>query len=223
MMEPHVPILRRVGLALLIYVGVRFVGLVADFAMGASHSVTIDLLSLTLGILLCYGNVRAARWVAFLMAFELTCAALTVLVGLPVAALLVRGLFAGVHFDLQLVWSLFVVVLDVVFALWVLRELRDPAVEAALAAAKRRSIRRAQRFGIGFGVGLVALGVAVLIPIAMMWPRWTQPAVEAAHRQLGDDWEISVRSFNWSSKGWQAHVVARRGEDVKELDVNSAQ
>src|SRR5438874_3623686 len=140
-MEPHVPILRRVGLALLIYVGVRFVGLIADFAMGASHSVTIDLSSLTLGILLVRGNVRAARWVVFLMAFELTSAALCVVVGVPVAALVVRGLLADVRFDLALVWSLFAVVLDVAFALWVLRELGDPAVEAALAAARRPSIR----------------------------------------------------------------------------------
>lgn len=214
-------ILRRVGVAMLIYLGLRTAGLVFDFATGASHSVTIDLLSLILGILLIRGSLGAARWVAFLTAFELGMTVLAVGVGVPLALVWWRRLFAGLHVGGDMAWGLVALALDVVFAVWVLRELRQPEVEEALAAARRGSIRRAQRWGLGFAAGSVVLMLAIAIPVARMWPRWTAPAVEAAHRQLGDDWQVQVTTYRSGPSGWKAHVIARRGDEVKELDVGS--
>src|SRR5512146_2108689 len=90
-------ILRRVGVAMLIYVGLRTAGLVFDFATGASHSITIDLLSLILGILLIRGSLGAARWVAFLSAFELGMTVLGLGVGVPLVLVWWRRMFAGLH------------------------------------------------------------------------------------------------------------------------------
>ncbi len=219
-MKPHELVLRRVGIALLIYVGVRTAGLIADFVTGASHSVTIDVLSLILGILLVRGSLGAARWVAFLSAFELATTAAAVVIGVPAALLFAREQLAELPLAVATVWALVVIVLDVVFALWVLRELRDPVVEDALFATKRGSIRRAQWWGTGFGLGLTVLVLAIVIPVATMWPRWTAPAVAEAHRQLGDDWEVHVVKYQSGSRGWSAHVVARRGGELRELDVH---
>jgi hypothetical protein len=44
-------------------------------------------------------------------------------------------------------------------------------------------------------------------------------AVEAARRQLGDGYAYQVTSFNVNGKAWRAHVVAWRGDEVKQLDV----
>jgi hypothetical protein len=218
-METHVSILRRVGIALLGYVVVRTVGLVIDFATGASHSVTIDLLSTILGILLIRGSLGAARWLAFICAFEVVTTAIVAVVGVPLALLF--GLLPW-HLDMQGAWQIAATILDVVFALWVLGELKDPIVGEAMAAAGRGPIRRAQTWGIGCALASLALAVAIAVPVAIMWPRWTAPARAEAHRQLGNDWDVSVTSYQSGSRGWRAHVVARRAGEVRELDVGSA-
>src|SRR5262245_11331872 len=79
-MESHASILRRVGIVMLVYFGIRTFGLAFDFATGVSHSFTVDLLTLILGILLVTGSLGAARWVAFLTAFELAGCAIGVVV-----------------------------------------------------------------------------------------------------------------------------------------------
>lgn len=218
-MASHVFILRRVGVAMLVYVGLRTAGLVFDFVTGASHSVTIDLLSLVLGLLLLRGSLGAARWVAFLSGFELAATALGFGIGVPLLLWFGRGLPSGFPVGASLWWGVVEIAFDVLFAVWVLRQLRQPEVEEALVWRQRGSIRRAQRWGVGFGGGMMALVAAILVPLALMWPRVAAPAVAEAHRRLGDDWAIQVTSYHWGPAAWKAHVVARRGDQVQELDV----
>jgi hypothetical protein len=219
-MELHRVALRRVGIALLVYLGLRTAGLFVDFVTGASHSFTIDVLSLILGILLLQGSLGAARWVAFITAFGLAMTIAGVVIGVPAAFFVAHGMWGHLMVAPHDVWGPFAIALDVLFAVWVLRQLRAPTVEEALAAAGRGSIRRAQRWGTGFGLGSIALIFAIMIPFMIMWPRITAPAVAAAHQQLGDDWQVQVTRYYTSSRaGWKAHVIARRGNEVKELDV----
>ena len=103
-----------------------------------------------------------------------------------------------------------------------MRELRKPDGRDILASVGRGSNRRASLWGGGFAVGMVASSVRSLLLAFSMWPRWTAPAVAAAHAQLGDDWQVSVRVDKTSTSRaghWHAHVVARAGDEVKELDV----
>jgi hypothetical protein len=216
-MEPH-EVMRRVGLALLIFFAIHAVGGVADFVTGSSHSFTIDLTALILGILLRRGSLGAARWTSFLYSFQLVSIAVCMVIGLPIGLWVAREQLGAMPV-LAIVWSLLCTVAEGVFAWWVVRELRDPAVETLLAKGGRGSNRRASWWGGSVAVGMVAILGAIGLFVYSMWPRWTAPAVAVAHAQLGDDWQVSVQQMSTSSSGWHAHVVARKGDQVKELDL----
>ncbi|HEY2748999.1 MAG TPA: hypothetical protein VGL86_30470 [Polyangia bacterium] len=211
-------ILRRVGNALLVFCAFHVAGVVADFFTRSGHSISIDLTALVLGLLLRNGSLGAARWVAFIFGMQLVAVVAAIVVALPLALWLARDQLSGLGVAAA-VWSVVEVVGEGVFAWWVLRELGDPAVEAALAASRRGSIRRASRWGGGVGAGCVAIGGAVGIMFYVMWPRWTAPVLTTANAQLGPGWQIAVQSMYRSPSGWKAHVVARRGGEVKELDL----
>jgi hypothetical protein len=230
-METHVSVLRRVGIAILVFFAIHTFGLAADFATGASHSFTIDVLSLILGILLVNGSLGAARWVAFLTGFQLVGMAVALFIVLPAVAFLFRAELAALpfasSFDVELgvgfAWAVAEVALEVAFAVWVVRELRDPIVEEALAKADRGSIRRATRWGGGFAVGLFALLGLALIPLSTFWKNGSARAVAAAQRQYGSDWEYTVVRMNSNQDGWSAHLVAKRGDETKEVDVGGSE
>ena len=212
-------VLRRVGIALLVFFGIHAVGGAVDFATGASHSFTVDLLSLILGILLLYPQPRRGGFATFVYAFELVSVAAGLGLGIPIVLWVARGQLSALPL-LGLLWSVLCTAAEGIFAWWVVRELRNPAVETILASVGRGSNRRASLWGGGFAVGMVAVVGAVALLAFSMWPRWTAPAVAAAHAQLGEDWQVSVVSYKSTSRaGWHAHVVARRGDEVKELDV----
>jgi hypothetical protein len=52
-----------------------------------------------------------------------------------------------------------------------------------------------------------------------MFEMVNEKAVAAAKQQLGDGWEIRVTQLNANNNAWRAHVVARKGSDIRELDV----
>ena len=212
-------ILRRVGNALLVFCAFHVAGAIADFVTSSSHSISIDLTALVLGLCLRNGSLGAARWTAFLFTLQLVTIGGGVLI-LPIVGWMARDQLSGLM-TLGVAWGVLMTAAEAIFAWWVLRELGDPTVEAALAGAQRGSIRRASRWGVGVGVGLLVITSAVGLVCYSLWPRWTAPAVAAAQAQLGPGWEISVRTINSSSSGWRAHVVARRGGEIKELDVHS--
>ena len=186
-MDQAYEVMRRVGLALMVFCAFHVVGAIADFASGASHSVTIELTALILGILLWRGSLGAARWASFSYAFQLVSVGVCVVVGVPVGLWIAREQLGAMP-PFALVWSLLSMVVECGFAWWVVRELRHPDVEKLLAAVGRGSNRRASVWGGSVAGGMMTIIAVLGLIVVSTWPRWTAPAVAAAHAQLGDDW-----------------------------------
>jgi hypothetical protein len=222
-LEPHVYALRRVGNVLLVYFALHLLSVLADVLLAQSHSFTLDVMSLVLGLLLRRGSLGAARFTTFVYALSVAFAA-----GAVVILALVVALHLGPHVPLSLGWGSLLVccwlgfwyVAELAMFVWILRELLDPAVEEALAAARRGSTRSMLFWGGGVGLAFAAL----LLPFAMLLGHFQaqfQPLVDAAvEKKLGPGWQVNISAFMKGPQHWKAHVVARKGKEVRELDLS---
>jgi hypothetical protein len=159
-MESYALVLRRVGVALLAYFALHLFTMVFDYAADTSHAFSVDLLSLVLSVMLLQGSLVAARWTAFFTSARLAATALGV-VALPLLVYTVPEVRRELGFDLGFVWGGAAVALNVGFDVWLLRELADAPVEAALVSARRGSIRRAATFGAALCVGVTLVAGTV--------------------------------------------------------------
>lgn len=211
-MDAHLPILRRLGILLLVFFGLHLASVILDGS--TSHSFSIDLGSLIFGLLLLSGRVGATRWLAFFTAFNLLGLLLA-----PIALLAIPFFRQIVHAagwaNLIITW-----LIEAGVDVYILLELRRPEIDDALRAVGRGPIRRCIYWGAGVcGVSMalfVGLWVSLIRP---MFDMINDKAVAAAKQQLGEGWEFQVTQFNSNNGGWRAHVIARRGSDIRELDV----
>lgn len=222
-MAPHLPILRRVGIVLLIYFGLHLFSLAGDLLSEQTHSFTIDLSALVLGLLLMRGNLAAARVATFLNSLTL---ALTAggLVALAVVFALHLGPrielpHASFHEWLLAIWTTGWCVADLGVTVWIVRELREPAVEVALAHDQRGSTRTSLRWGVGVGLALATLILPLAIVLHRVEAELEPLAFAAAEQRIGAGWQMQLVSFSKGPVRWTAHVTARRGDEVREVDV----
>ena len=224
-METHLAVLRRVGALLLTYAALHVLALAGDLLASQPHAFTVDVVALVLGLLLQRGSLGAARFTAFVHALALACAAGGLVALVVVLALhLVPHLWSrpsSAHEWLMLVWGAGWWLADVSVSLWIVRQLRSPALEAALARARRGSTTSSLRWGAGVGLLLATL----IVPAAMFVGRRQlslEPlAVAAVEQRLGAGWQVELVRMSTTPRGWSAHVIAQRGDEVRELDVGA--
>jgi hypothetical protein len=168
-MHSHLWVLRRVGTLLVVFGALHAFALAGDLVAEQPHAFSVDAATLILGVLLGRGHLAAVRVTAFVHALALA-AATGIFVALDYKIALHRLPPSLLHRPasfvewLPLVWSAGWLAADVAIAFVVVRELRAPAVEAALARTRRGSARASMRWGAGVGLGLAAL-----LPLVACW------------------------------------------------------
>jgi hypothetical protein len=228
--SPHVGILRRVGVVLLSFFALHLLSLIIDLLSDGVHSYSLDVLALILGVLLFQGSLGAARFTAFAVSFHLA-GVVGMIVVVPLVCLaIIPSSFWHVakpeDWAAGIGWMLFVVALEAATSLWMLRELRRDDVADALARAQKKPLTGLIRLGAGLGAGTVLLIGVLFLSLAPLFhglfgelEQLTEVAKMQARAQLGEGYDVSVTSINSSSHHWRAHIVARRGSEVKELDL----
>jgi hypothetical protein len=170
--SPARSILRRLGILLLVFFGLHVASIAIDLAVGASHGFTVDILTLVVGILLVTGSLGAARFLGFVTAFHLVAIiGLVVDAAIVLAAFVPRDLLAEMWSANELrqsIWSAGAVVVEIAFSLYILRALRDPAIDDALAHARKPPMRGPIRWGAGVAAILCVLFLALAATFAPM-------------------------------------------------------
>jgi hypothetical protein len=172
----HLPVLRRLGILLLVFAGIHVASLGIDLLTESRHSYSIDILSLIVGVLLLNGSLGAARFLCWLTAFEIVASLgglLLVATIVPFAltpelrTLVLQQLGVGGIF-----WMIASNVVETAISFWILRELRRPEITAALSYAGKRPMRGMILGGSITGGVLVAL-LAVVFAVAAPFVRQT--------------------------------------------------
>ena len=216
--EPYLPILRRVGIVLLL-AGLIDIGvMVYCIANDISYSSSFNIFAVIAGIFLMRGNLSAVavvRWLAAFMLAAFVCLVLAFPVLQPLGLTLIKfrlspSSFAGL--------SVLTVVLLALLS-WVLRELGREPVELARQADGRRP--RKLHLPVALGIGLVAI---IVIPIRLLTGGETaRQAVSLAAQQLGDGYSYHVSSLNivTNNQGTSVSgvVTAWSNKEVREVQV----
>lgn len=198
----HASILKRTG-AVLLAVGLLDVAvMVYCIVNGVSYSSSFNIFAVIAGIFLLRGSLRAASIVRWVAVFLLATFAALVLVW-PFMQPMDLTLTQVRLSPLSAATSLGVLVLVSALLLWLYRELGQPPVLAARAAAGRKA--RDMRVPATAGVGVVvALGIFLAL---LLGGESASKAKALAEQQLGTAYRYHVSSMN-IAKNSQGTFVA---------------
>lgn len=211
----HREILKRVG-TVLIVVGLIDIGfMVYCIVNGRSYSSSLNIFAVIAGVFLWRGSIRAARLVARYAAFGLAG-------GLGVCLFLMPfmrpvGLWAA-EFGLSPVATvLSVVMVAMLLSLlaWTYRELRAPAVIAALAAAGEDSRAPKRYFVMGAAIPLL---LAVVFHFTLSGALGAK-AIELARAKYGDTYQYNPTSISQAGNHTQVTLDAYNTHEIRLVTV----
>jgi len=213
--QSHIPILRRAGWVL-IAVGLLDIGfMIYCIVNQMSYSSSLNIFAVVVGVLLVRGNLPTARFVTSATAFLLS--------GLAVGCLTVYPWLMPWKYTWQTFrsdpadWAAtmaFFFAIPLLLA-WVYRQLRLPAVVAALAAKGHRS--RAPIVAFVSGAAL-AISMGVLMQLVLNGDT-AREAIGRARQQHGTEYDYFVSNINWGGGRARATVVGYNEREVRDIEV----
>jgi hypothetical protein len=200
----HKPILRRVGIILILAGSVDIAWMIYSIWRGHSYSSSLNIFAVIAGVFLVRGSLRTAVIVRTVAAFSLT--ALVCLVPILFMILPTDLISTEIRLDPSR-WggSIGVGIAGLVLFGWVVRELGRTPVRIAVQAAGRRDspVRLAVFAGIALPivVGLIAL-------FATQSDAARRAVAEVEHR-LGPDYRYAVTALTYKSDSTGKHTSGR--------------
>jgi hypothetical protein len=218
--EPYIPVLKRVGWVLFV-VGALDIGLmIYCVANRISYSSGLNVFAVVAGTFLLRGSLRTAAIVRWFATFYLSTIGFALVVMLAVVPLAL----ALTTLRLYPVSSVLVagaVVIFVLFAIWVVRELSTPSVQSAIAAARFRW--RSVRVPVLTGCLVVAV-IAALLMIVVEDHMVVGRATSLARHETGPGYSFFVDSVHVGpgANGTiiSAEVIAWNRNEIRKIPVS---
>jgi hypothetical protein len=214
-MTDHRAILKRVGLALVVFGIADIAFMIYSVTKGQSYSSSFNIFAVIAGVFLIRGSLGATRLVTWFSAFMLTGFIGAIFLLFPFLqpfGLLVTQTKLDPAWFVTL-WLMAAVVL--VLLGWIYRQLRSTPVLAALKASGRSTA--APKLAIGLGIVLVAF-LAVMLNMTLNGSAGKK-AIEMARQQLGPGYNYATQSIQWSGGHSRAVVAAYNDKEVKYVPV----
>jgi hypothetical protein len=208
-------ILKKVGLALVIFGLADIAFMIYCFTHGQSYSSSFNIFAVIAGVFLLRGHLGAAKLVTTFSAFMLGAFIGSILFvfpfTMPIGLLLAHVKQSPV---LTITLCLFVPIV-LIFLGWVYRELRSaPVLEAFSASGKPIGAPK-----LAFGIGLaIAVFLAVMLTITINGAAGDK-AVELARQKLGPNYSYSTQSIQFGGGHGRAMVAAYNDSEIKYVPV----
>lgn len=214
-MTDYRTILKKVGLALIVFGLADICFMIYSVSHGQSYSSSFNIFAVVAGIFLMRGSLGAARLVTWLSAFMLTAFIAAIFLLFPF--LQPFGLLV-VQAKLNPVWSAVLWLLAAVVLLllgWSYRKLRSGPVLDALQASGRSTAT--PKLAVGLGLALVAV-LAVALNMTLRGAPGDK-AIELARQKLGPGYNYATQSVQWSGNSGSAVVAAYNDSEIKYIPV----
>lgn len=213
-MNDHRPVLKRIGLVLVVVGVLDIAYMIYCVSQGQSYSSSFNIFSVIAGIFLLRGNLKAVRFITWFSAFALTGFAGALLLfpfqkPLDLWATELRlhpvGTSASVLFG----------VAAVALLAWVYTQLRTPiVVEARMAAGQKAA---PPKLAFALGASLV-LGLAIMVPLTLGGESGVK-AIEVAKAKHGASYQYQVTGLHWAGEHIYATLTAYNEHEIKSVQV----
>lgn len=214
-MTDYRAILKKVGLALVVFGLADIAFMIYSIANGQSYSSSFNVFAVIAGVFLFRGSLGAARVVTWFSAFMLTgfIAATFLLFPFlqPVGLLVVQAKLNPI--STIALWLMALVVL--VLLGWTYRQLRSVPVLEALKASGRTTAK--PKFAFALGLALVAF-LAVMLNMTLNGATGDK-AVELARQKHGSGYNYAAQSIQWGGSHGRAIVAAYNDNEIKYVTV----
>jgi hypothetical protein len=222
LMDEHIAILRRVGLALVI-LGLIDIGvMIYCIANQTSYVSSFNIFAVVAGIFLLRGSLRAARIVSWFAAFLISgCIGI-----LLISPLLFPPGLIVVYIKLHAAFVLLGVTAGIVIIallIWVYRSLTSPPVRNAM--EQKGIVARAfwKRPSRGFWVGGCLVVLLFVLLSILSHSQTAEEAKQRAAAQVGPAYSFHITSINVSirSSGTYVHavVIAYNDTEIKSIEI----
>jgi hypothetical protein len=213
-MTSYRDILKKVGIAWVVFGLADIVFMIYTIAHGRSYSSSFNIFAVIVGIFLIRGSLGATRLVTWFSAFTLTAFIGVLLVFpflQPIGFLLLQAKLDPL--GSAITWLMSAIVLALLG--WSYRQLRSPAVLEARRSSGRTTA--APKLAFGLGAALVVF-LAIMLGMTLKGATGAK-AVELARQQLGPDYKYLTQSFSSGGGHTSAVVAAYNDHEIKYVPV----